>query len=78
MKILFTKHAKEMLLQRRIPQAKVVECLNDPDKVIDSKESKNIYIKDFGNNFLKVIAATERETYIVITLYWLAKKRLKK
>ncbi len=78
MKISFTKHAKEMLLQRKIEEAKVIKCINEPDKVLDPKDNKNIFIKDFGKNFLKVIVAIEGESYTVITLYWLAKKRLKK
>ena len=77
MPIIFSKHAKEMLKQRQIKQILAKNCAYSPDYILPGQENKKIYLKDFGNNFLKLIVAEEGDDKIIITLYWLAKKRVK-
>lgn len=78
MAIIFTKHAKEMLIFRKLKEDLVEECANNPDQVLSAREGKKIYLKDFGKNFLKVIVGEEGEDKVIVTLYWLAKRRIKK
>lgn len=78
MAIIYTKHAKEMLLHRGIKQELSDECVNNPDKILSGNNNKKIYLKDFEKNFLKVVVSEERENKIIITLHWLAKKRVRK
>ena len=77
MAIIFSRHAKEMLKQRQIKQTLVKQCVDNPDYIQLARENKKIYLKDFGNNFLKLIVAEENGNQIIITVYWVAKRRIK-
>ena len=77
MKIIYTKHAKETLVYRKIKKTFVNQTLKNPDYTITLSSGKTAYFKDFGRNFLKVSVSPE-ENPVVITFYWFAKKRLKK
>ena len=76
-RIVFTKHAEEMLSVRKINKALVASCLTQPTRVTDVRESKYAYLKDFGANNLKVIVSDEKDAFVVITLYWVAKHQVK-
>lgn len=75
-KILYTKHAEEMLAARGIDKKLVESCLVQPSKKLPAREGNHVYLKDFNTNTLKVIVAEERETLMVITVYWIAKDRM--
>ncbi len=75
--IIFTRHAKEMLLQRNIPAKLVRQTIKNPDHCLKGRENKTIYLKYFGKNFLKVIVSEEEQT-VVITAHWWSKERFKK
>ena len=77
MAIIYTKHAKEMLLHRGIKQKLANDNANNPDKILPGNNDKKIYLKDFGKNFLKLVVAEEGENKIIITVHWLAKKRVR-
>ena len=77
MKIVYTKHAKEMLTLRKINKKFVEKTLTNPDKVQAGKNRKLIYLKDFGKNYLKVVTTLEKRTMIVITCHWIARDRIK-
>lgn len=77
MKVIYTKHAEEMLKFRNITKSLVDKCVRKPDQVISTREGKKIYLKDFGNNYLKTIVAEEEKYIVIVTVYWLAKRRLK-
>lgn len=77
MKIIYTKHAEEMLKFRNIERSLVNECIDKPDQILPARDGKKIYLKDFGTNYLKVIVDEEENYIVVVTLYWLAKKRIK-
>lgn len=78
MVIIYTKHALEMLVLRKLKKELADKCAKNPDKVLSAKEGKKMYLKDFGKNYLKLIISEEREQLIIVTLYWLAKKRVEK
>lgn len=75
--IVFTKHAEEMLLVRRINKIMVVSCLTQPTRVVQAKKDTSAYLKEFDAQCLKVIAAEEKDALVVITVYWIAKSRAK-
>ena len=78
MAIIYTKHAREMLVFRKIGKDKVESCIKNPDDVSAAKEGKEAYLKNFGKNYLKIIVSKEGPSLVVITLHWLAKRRVKK
>ncbi len=76
-RIVFTKHAEEMLTARSINREMVMSCLTQPTQVVHARENKRAYLKDFDNNYLKAIVAEEKDAFIVVTAYWFAKNRIK-
>ncbi len=76
-RVVYTKHAEEMLVKRNLKKVFVTSCLTKPDKIDHAKENKQFYVKDFGKNYLKVIVSEESNAFIIITLYWIAKDRIK-
>ena len=67
-----------MLVLRGIRQKMADETVNSPDEISSSRDGKKIYLKDFGKNYLKLVVSEGLTDKIVITLHWLAKKRVKK
>lgn len=78
MDIKFTKHAKQKLYLRNINKKQVHECILKPDIILPARNGKKALLKDYGKNYLKIIILEENNAIVVITLYWLAKDRLKK
>lgn len=76
--IKYTNHALENLVKRRITKDKVRKCLQAPDIETPGNKGKTIFLKDLGKNFLKVIAVKEKRGWIIITEYWIDKRRVKK
>lgn len=76
--IKYTKHALGNLVKRRITKDKVKKCLENPDIKTTGIKSKTIFLKDFGKNFLRVIAIKEDRDWVVITEHWIDKKRVKR
>lgn len=78
MAIIYTKHAVEMISFRSIKKDLVEECIEYPDDILSAREGKTIYLKGFRKKFLKVIGFQVEADIVVVTLYWLAKKRVKR
>lgn len=76
-RIVYTKHAEEMILKRNLKKVFVASCITKPNRIEQAKENKRSYIKDFGRNYLKVIASEEDNALVILTLYWIAKDRIK-
>lgn len=77
MAVIYTKHAKEMLFIRDINKKLANECATNPDKILPGNDGKKIYLKDFGVNFLKLVVSENGKKKVVITVHWLAKRRVK-
>ena len=78
MKIVYTKHAEEMLAFREIKKEFVDKTVKNPDDKSTGKGGKDIVYKNFGKNYLKVVISKEKSEVVVITEHWIAKKRIKK
>ncbi|MBI2314805.1 DUF4258 domain-containing protein [Candidatus Daviesbacteria bacterium] len=76
--IIYTKHAKEMLLVRSIDKKLVDKCAVNPDHVLPGDYERKIYLTDFGVNYLKLVVSEEGKNIVIITVHWLDKKRVKK
>ena len=76
MKVSFTKHVLEKLVERYIKRKLVESCVKNPDFIFPEKDGKKAYLKDMGKNYLKVIVAQEENEPVVVTAYWFAKHRL--
>lgn len=78
MAIIYTKHAKAMLVLRKIKKDQVAKCVAKPEIAKETKESKKVFLRNFGKNYLKLVVAEEGNDTIIVTLHWLAKNRVKK
>lgn len=78
MALKYTKHAKEMLVLRRIDKKLADQTADSPDKISQAKEGLKIYLKDFGKNYLMLVISEEIGDKIVVTLHWLVKRRAEK
>lgn len=76
-RIVFTKHAEEVLEVRHIDRKIVTSALMQPDRTSKAREGACAYLKDFGVNSMKVIVSEEKNALVVITCYWVAKHRTK-
>ncbi len=75
-RIVFTKHAEEMLVVRHVDRDKIKLTLTQPSRRFKVREGKVAFLKDFGINYLKVIVSEEDGALVVVTLYWVAKRRI--
>lgn len=71
MKIYYTLHAIERMKQRGINREEVRICLNNPDKIIEDKDSK--CVKKLNDEALIVVYRMEADAIIVITAYCTSK-----
>lgn len=78
MAIKYTKHAKEMLILRKIQKKLADETANNPDEISSTRDGKKIYLKDLGKNYLMLVVSEELGDKIIVTLHWLAKGRVKR
>lgn len=59
--IIYTKHAKEMLVHRGIKKQLADECAKSPDITLPAENNNKIYLKDFGVNYLKISCIRRRK-----------------
>lgn len=77
MAIIYTKHAKEMLIVRGIDKKLADQCATYPERILPGKDNKKIYLKDFGVNYLKLVISEDGKDKVIITVHWLDKRRFK-
>lgn len=81
MAVIYTKHAKEMLLVRGIGKELTDQCADNPDHILSGDYGRKIYLKDFGINYLKLVVSEkdseESTDKVIITVHWIAKRRIK-
>ena len=74
MKNIFSDHAKEQLVERKIPKKIVLETVKNPQKKIKSYKSRELRQRRFGDKILEVVIIQEEESITIITQYWLEKE----
>lgn len=77
MKIVLTKHAKEMLDIRRISHTWLRQAIQKPDTSEQGRESTVVLYRKFGDTYLKVIIRHQVNQILVITTYWISHRRMK-
>jgi hypothetical protein len=74
MTFVFSRHALDEIVRRRIPRHSVDDVLNSPQQVVDTPDGKKAYQSqlDFGSGklfLLRVIVAFDVDPPLVVTLY---------
>ncbi len=62
---------------RNISKENIEKTIISPDTIMPALNNKRVFMKDLGNNYLKVIAVEEKSAIVIITVYWIEKKRVK-
>jgi len=70
MKIIYSDHAKQNMVERRISSKEVESTILNPEKLIDSKKGRMIAQKTIGNRLLRVIYKETEKVYIIVTFYY--------
>ena len=69
MRITFTHHAKQRMIQRKISTDQVVETLESPDELIAGDSGEEIAVKRFGVREVRVVyRETDVEGFVVYTV----------
>jgi len=77
MEIIFSRHAKLKILQRKISEKFITKTIKNPDFETPSYNFRTELFKNFGKNFLKVIVRKEGDKIVVITTHWVEKIKKK-
>jgi hypothetical protein len=72
MEIEFSGHSLDQLKARsRITKQMVLDVLHSPDEVTQSYRGRELFRKQYGKEFLEIVAVKEDNKLIVITQYFL-------
>jgi hypothetical protein len=66
-----------MLVFRKLNKRLIRKCIKNPSRILPARAGRKIYLKDLGKNFLKLVVSEEGSNLVIITAYWLEKKRAK-
>ena len=70
MDFIYTTHAEESILKRKLNRSSIEETLQNPEKVEVSKFGRKIAQKRTRNKLLRVVYEEEPSVYIIITAYY--------
>jgi len=73
--IIFTRHFRIKLEQRKINKQFVFETIKNPDLIRPSYSFREELYKKFGKYYLKVIIVKQKRHIIVLTTHWVAKAK---
>ncbi len=68
-----SSHARDMLLERAIPEEWVSRVLNYPDRTVVGEDYNRHYIKaipEFGGRYLRVVVNPQWEPIRVVTFFF--------
>ena len=75
MLMIFTKHLRIKLKQRKINRQFVIETIKNSDLVRPAYGLREELYRKFGKYYLKFIIKRKKEYIIVLTMHWVAKTK---
>jgi len=70
MEFIFTHHARERALHRKIKREWIEKALLNPDKSLEVKHGRKKNVKKINDKKISVVHVVEDQKYIVVTTYW--------
>ena len=70
MRIVYSDHARQNMIERRISHEQIEETLFNPEKVTDSNKGRKIAQKTIGSRLLRVVYKEAEKVYIIVTVYY--------
>lgn len=77
MDIIFSRHAKLKIIQRKIPMRAVVAVVHFPDVRMPGQNLREELYKRFGKIYLKVVIKQKQSKTVIITAHLVAKVKNK-
>lgn len=69
MRVIYTRHARQRMTQRRVTEEQVVETLESPDEILPGDYDEEIAIRGYGVREVRVVyKEIEPETYLIYTV----------
>ncbi len=75
MRIVFTFHAEEKLIERNFSKRQIIWVIYHPDRIIFVDKTEELY-KEHGHLFLKVVIERKTRCIVVITIHFIDQKRV--
>ncbi|MCX9013854.1 MAG: DUF4258 domain-containing protein [Candidatus Methanoperedens sp.] len=71
-KVKFTKHAEDMLIERKFTKEYIISVIESPDWKENDEHENGIWhvFKKIGEKVLRVVIKGREETYIVVTMFY--------
>jgi len=69
MRVIYTRHAKQRMEQRKVEPEQVEETLEMPDEIVPGDNGEEIAIKRYGNREVRVVyEETGADTVVIYTV----------
>jgi hypothetical protein len=69
MRIIYTRHARQRMKQRKVTEAQVEETLSEPDEIESGDNGGDMAIRRYGGREVRVVyGEPEEDTYVVYTV----------
>jgi len=69
MKVVFTRHAQQRMIQRKVSPEQVFETIEFPDDVTISESGETVAVKNYGNREVRVAyELRDPDTAIIFTV----------
>lgn len=76
MKIIYTRHARKRMIQRKVTPGQVETAIMSPDEILPGEWNEEIAVKHFGTKKVQVVyEETGEDTFVIYTVI---SKRLRK
>ncbi|NIQ07198.1 MAG: DUF4258 domain-containing protein [Candidatus Korarchaeota archaeon] len=75
MKLVYTDHAAEKIVERGISKKRIAKAVKNPDAIRKGKFGRKIIHKDIKGKLLRIIVSKENDTYRIITVYYTSPER---
>lgn len=69
MQIIYTHHARQRMIQRKVSAEQVIETLESPDELMSGEEDEAIAVKRYGAREVRVVyRETETGSFVIYTV----------
>jgi hypothetical protein len=69
MRIIYTRHARQRMRQRKVSEEQVEETLAEPDEIEAGDNGGNMAIRRYGGREVRVVySELEEDTYLIYTV----------
>jgi hypothetical protein len=69
MEIVITNHARERMTKYNIDEETLLNCLKEPDKIVESYGERKVYNLNLNGYVLRAVVEESKEIKTVVTVY---------